>query len=120
MNERKFTDSICSLSWINKRTGLPEHDRDGPPSIIHGHQITREDDALPFRFLNLLEATILVDRSSPSRVVSSIGAQRARFIKILLLQKSKARRFQLSSPSFPPLIEWFSGRQQEHGRSLRK
>ena len=69
MNERKFTDSICSLSWINKKTGLPEHDGDGPLSTIPGHDITREDDALPFRFLSLLEATIVVN-GSPARILS--------------------------------------------------
>ncbi len=71
MSTRTLTDSICSLSWIDKRTGLREQDGAGPPSIIHGYQVTREDDALPFRFLNLLEATILVDESRSPRIVSS-------------------------------------------------
>ena len=71
MSGRTLTDSVCSLSWIDKRTGLPEQDGAGPPSIIHGHQVAREDDALPFRFLNLLEATISVDGSRPPRIVSS-------------------------------------------------
>jgi hypothetical protein len=69
MAQQKVTDSICSLSWINKKTGLPENDGDGPPFVISGHSITREDDALPFRFLNLLEASIFV-AGSPPRVLS--------------------------------------------------
>lgn len=71
MNERKLTESICTLSWIDKRTGLPEEDGSGPPSAIPGNLIAREDDALRFRFLNLLEATISVGGSPYPRIVSS-------------------------------------------------
>jgi hypothetical protein len=69
MNEKRLTDSICTLSWINGKTGLPENDKDGPPNTLPGRDVTRQDDALPFRFLNLLEVTVLVN-GSPPRVVS--------------------------------------------------
>jgi hypothetical protein len=55
-----FTASICTLSWIDKRTGLPENDGNGPSRTILGSQLAREDDALPFRFLNLLEASVSI------------------------------------------------------------
>jgi hypothetical protein len=64
------TDSICTLSWINGKTGLPENDADGPADIIAGSLVTREDDALKFRFVNLLEAKVLVIGSTPPRIVS--------------------------------------------------
>lgn len=66
-----YTASICSLSWIHKKSGLPEHDDEGPPNALSGATVTREDDAPPFRFLNLLEATIGVDISGRPRILSS-------------------------------------------------
>jgi hypothetical protein len=70
MNTKTYTASICTLSWIDGKTKLPENDGDGPTTTISGSAVTREDDALPFRFLNLLEATIAVSGSSPIRIVS--------------------------------------------------
>jgi hypothetical protein len=60
----EYTESICTLSWINGKTGLPENDADGPPDRIQGALLTREDDALKFRFVNLLEAKVAVIDSS--------------------------------------------------------
>src|SRR4051812_19335752 len=56
-----FTASSCSLSWIDGRTKLPEQDGNGPPPLLKGVDLTKEDDTLPFRFLNLAEASIAVD-----------------------------------------------------------
>jgi hypothetical protein len=70
MNPVTFTASVCSLSWIDQRTGLPEHDGDGPPLHIPGAKLTFENDTLPFRFLNLLEATVSIIQSSPPRIGS--------------------------------------------------
>lgn len=64
------TESICSLSWINGVTGLPENDGDGPPDQLRGALVTRED-ALPFRFVNLLEAKVVITGSSEPRIVSA-------------------------------------------------
>lgn len=64
-------ESICTLSWINGKTGLPENDEDGPPDKIPGGLLTREDDALPFRFVNLLEAKVLMSDSAPPRIISA-------------------------------------------------
>jgi hypothetical protein len=58
-----ITTSICSLSWIDAMTGLPEHDNAGPPTRIPGRQITMEGRVLPYRFLNLLEVMLIVDGS---------------------------------------------------------
>jgi hypothetical protein len=69
MADSERTESICSLSWINGKTGLPENDKDGPPTVFSGALVTREDDALKFRFVNLLEAKVLVV-GSPPRIVS--------------------------------------------------
>jgi hypothetical protein len=76
MNNRVFTDSVCTLSWINEKSKLgimrlPENDGSGPSNTIPGNLLTHEDDALKFRFLNLLEATILVNMSVPRRIVHS-------------------------------------------------
>ena len=59
--KQTITTSICSLSWIDERAGLPENDKAGPPHRFPGVQVTAEDDTLPFRFLNLLEAMVVVD-----------------------------------------------------------
>lgn len=59
-NIKKFGASVCTLSWIDGKTRLPENDGIGPSQIISGREVTREDDKLPFRFLNLVEATISV------------------------------------------------------------
>ena len=74
MGENRLTDSICSLSWINQKTGLPEHDGDGPSDILPGVSLTYENDLLPFRFLNLLEATVSVS-GSPPRILSGSFTQ---------------------------------------------
>jgi hypothetical protein len=68
MAQIERTESICTLSWINSKTGLPENDGDGPPYTIPGPLLTREDDTLRFRFVNLLEAKVFVsvNGSSPS------------------------------------------------------
>jgi hypothetical protein len=65
------TESVCTLSWINGKTGLPENDGAGPLSSFLGALVTREDDALPFRFVNLLEAKVVVTDDSPPRIVSA-------------------------------------------------
>ena len=70
MADIERTESICSLSWINGKTGLPENDADGPPDKFAGALVTREDDTLPFRFVNLLEAKVVVIGSSPPRILS--------------------------------------------------
>jgi hypothetical protein len=68
MNATIFISSASTLSWIDQKTGLPEHDGAGPPYIIKGVDLTKEDNTLPFRFLNLAEATIAVDGS---RIISA-------------------------------------------------
>lgn len=71
MADIERTESICTLSWINGKTGLPENDGDGPPDKIPGALVAREDDALKFRFVNLLEAKVFVIPSSPPRITPS-------------------------------------------------
>jgi hypothetical protein len=71
MADIERTESICTLSWINGKTGLPENDGDGPAGILSGALVTREDDALKFRFLNLLEVKVFVVGSSPPRITSA-------------------------------------------------
>lgn len=70
MADIERTESICTLSWINGKTGLPENDAEGPADRIPGALLTREDDALKFRFVNLLEVKISVIGSSPARILS--------------------------------------------------
>jgi hypothetical protein len=64
------TESICTLSWIDGKTGLPENDAEGPAYRIPGAFLTREDNALKFRFVNLLEARVTVIGSSSARTIS--------------------------------------------------
>lgn len=71
MSAIERVESVCALSWINQVTGLPENDKDGPPDTLPGALVTREDDALPFRFLNLLEGRIYVTDGSPPSIVSA-------------------------------------------------
>lgn len=56
-----ITRSVCTLSWIDERTGLPEHDGAGPGLTVNRSQIVGEHDEAPYRFVNLLEATIDVN-----------------------------------------------------------
>jgi len=70
MADIERTESICTLSWINGKPGLPENDAAGPADRIPGALVTREDDALKFRFVNLLEAKVTVIGSSPPRIMS--------------------------------------------------
>ncbi len=60
MADIERTESICTLSWIDGKTGLPENDAEGPADRIPGALLTREDDALKFRFVNLLEVKVTV------------------------------------------------------------
>jgi len=75
------TESICTLNWINKKALKSENDGDGPPDKIPGALVTREDDALPFRFVNLLEAKVLVTESSPPRIISAGWTPASRIYK---------------------------------------
>jgi hypothetical protein len=59
----EFSSSICTLSWIDGATGLPENDEGGPPDSVLGSDLRHSDDRLPFRILNLLEARITVTES---------------------------------------------------------
>lgn len=53
-----ITRSICSLSWINERSHLPENDGTGPDSAVTLRDVMREHDTVPYRFANVLEATV--------------------------------------------------------------
>ncbi len=101
MNPAKFTASVCTLSWIDQRTKLPENDADGPLGVIPGYKVTREDDTLPFRFLNLLEATILVDGSSPPRILSSNWTSASRIYQNPSYGKIKSEAFQTRQSIIP-------------------
>jgi hypothetical protein len=70
MADIERTESICTLSWIDGKTRLPENDAEGPAERISGALLTREDDALKFRFVNLLEVKVTVIGSSPARIMS--------------------------------------------------
>src|SRR3954471_11406597 len=95
MNEKTFTDSICTLSWIDKATGLPEEDGAGPPSVILGSKVTTVDDSLPFRFLSLLEATIAVNASFPPRIVSSSWTPASKIYQNPSYAKIKSEAFEM-------------------------
>lgn len=71
MADIERTESICSLSWINVITRLLENDGDGPLDTLPGILVTNEQDALPFRFLNLLEGKVVITGSSQPRIVSA-------------------------------------------------
>lgn len=101
MNQKKFTASVCTLSWIDKRTGLPENDGEGPPLVVLGFQLTREDDTLPFRFLNLLEATISVAGSSPPRIVSSNWTTASKIYQNPSFGQIKSEAFQTRQSIIP-------------------
>lgn len=70
MADYERTESICSLSWIDGKTGLPENDDTGPADRIPGALVTREDDSLKYRFVNLLEVKVTIIGSTPPRILS--------------------------------------------------
>lgn len=93
MVQTTFVASICTLSWINQKTGLPEHDKDGPPRTFPGNQVTREDDTLPFRFLNFVEAAISVDGATPPKIISSRWTPDSKIYKNPSFLKIKSEAF---------------------------
>ena len=69
--KQTLTASVCSLSWIDERSKLPEHDRTGPNRFVGRHSIKLQDDTTPYRFVNLLEGTIEFDSADLNSIKHS-------------------------------------------------